>query len=83
MKATIDAAGRLVIPKRIRREAGLESGAELEIRFEDGRIEIEPGEYRPVLKRVSFVRERFSDYRVVAHRKKRQQAGRPSVKQGR
>ena len=42
MKATIDAAGRLVIPKRIRREAGLESGAELEIRFEDGRIEIEP-----------------------------------------
>ena len=45
--------------------------------------EIKPGEYRPVLKRVSFVRERFSDYRVVTHRKKRQQAGRPNVKQGR
>ena len=42
MKSTIDAAGRLVIPRRIRREAGLEAGAELEIRFEDGRIEIEP-----------------------------------------
>lgn len=42
MKSTIDAAGRLVIPHRIRREAGLEAGAELEIRFEDGRIEIEP-----------------------------------------
>ncbi|MDQ2979136.1 MAG: AbrB/MazE/SpoVT family DNA-binding domain-containing protein [Acidobacteriota bacterium] len=42
MKSTIDAAGRLVIPHRIRREAGLEAGAELEIRFENGRIEIEP-----------------------------------------
>ena len=45
--------------------------------------EIKPGEYRPVLKRVSSVHERFSDYRVVAHRKKRQQAGRPHVRQGR
>ena len=42
MKSTIDAAGRLVIPRRIRREAGLEAGAELEIRFEDGHIEIAP-----------------------------------------
>jgi len=42
MKSTIDAAGRLVIPRRIRREAGLEAGAELEVWFEDGRIEIEP-----------------------------------------
>ena len=42
MKATIDAAGRLVIPKEIRRLAGLEAGAELEIRFRDGVVEIEP-----------------------------------------
>ncbi|MGE5278116.1 MAG: AbrB/MazE/SpoVT family DNA-binding domain-containing protein, partial [Acidobacteriota bacterium] len=34
MKTTIDAAGRLVIPRRIRREAGLEAGSELEIRLE-------------------------------------------------
>ncbi|MGH9365613.1 MAG: AbrB/MazE/SpoVT family DNA-binding domain-containing protein [Thermoanaerobaculia bacterium] len=42
MKSTIDAAGRLVIPRSIRREAGLEAGAELDIQFEDGRIEIAP-----------------------------------------
>jgi AbrB family looped-hinge helix DNA binding protein len=42
MKTTIDAAGRLVIPKEIRREAGLRPGMPLEVRFRDGRIEIEP-----------------------------------------
>jgi AbrB family looped-hinge helix DNA binding protein len=42
MKTTIDAAGRLVIPKEIRREAGLKPGVLLEVRFRDGRIEIEP-----------------------------------------
>jgi len=42
MKTSIDAAGRLVIPKEIRREAGLRPGTPLEIRWEDGRIEIEP-----------------------------------------
>ena len=42
MKTTIDEAGRLVIPKEIRREARLAPGAPLEIRWHDGRIEIEP-----------------------------------------
>ena len=42
MKTTIDASGRLVIPKEIRREAGLTSGVPLEVRFREGRIEIEP-----------------------------------------
>jgi AbrB family looped-hinge helix DNA binding protein len=42
MKTSIDAAGRLVIPKEIRREAGLRPGIPLEIRWEAGRIEIEP-----------------------------------------
>lgn len=42
MKTTIDAAGRLVIPKEIRRQAGLHAGTPLEIRWQDGRIEIEP-----------------------------------------
>ena len=52
MKTTIDAAGRLVIPGRIRREAGLVAGATLDVRFEDGRIEIEaaPLEVRLVKK---------------------------------
>jgi AbrB family looped-hinge helix DNA binding protein len=42
MRTTIDSAGRLVIPKSIRREARLEPGAPLEVRWRDGRIEIEP-----------------------------------------
>lgn len=42
MKTTIDHAGRLVIPKEIRREARLAPGAPLEVRWRDGRIEIEP-----------------------------------------
>jgi AbrB family looped-hinge helix DNA binding protein len=42
MRTTIDAAGRLVIPKEIRREAALEPGTPLEVRWRDGIIEIEP-----------------------------------------
>ena len=42
MKTTIDPAGRLVIPKGIRQEAGLKPGMPLDIRWHDGRIEIEP-----------------------------------------
>jgi AbrB family looped-hinge helix DNA binding protein len=42
MKTTIDAAGRVVIPSRLRREAGLTAGMLLDVRLENGRIEIEP-----------------------------------------
>lgn len=42
MKTTMDPAGRLVIPKEIRRAASLRPGAALEITYRDGRIEIEP-----------------------------------------
>lgn len=42
MKTTIDGAGRLVIPKELRRRAGIEPGIPLDIRWHDGRIEIEP-----------------------------------------
>jgi AbrB family looped-hinge helix DNA binding protein len=42
MKSTIDRAGRLVIPKEVRRQAGLEPGMPLEVRWRAGRIEIEP-----------------------------------------
>ena len=40
--ATIDSAGRLVLPRDIRDQAGLEPGMPLRIVFRDGRIEIEP-----------------------------------------
>lgn len=42
MITTMDRAGRLVIPSEIRREAALEPGTPLEVRWQDGRIEIEP-----------------------------------------
>lgn len=37
-----DLVGRLVIPKAVRDAAGIEPGTPLEVRFRDGRIEIEP-----------------------------------------
>ncbi len=40
MHATIDAAGRVVVPKAIRDELGLAPGTELELRIVNGRLEI-------------------------------------------
>ncbi len=42
ISATIDAAGRIVIPKRLREAAGLVAGEALCVRVRDGRVEIEP-----------------------------------------
>ncbi len=42
MRTTIDAAGRVVIPKPIRDGAGLRPGSPLDVTLVDGRIEIEP-----------------------------------------
>jgi AbrB family looped-hinge helix DNA binding protein len=42
MTVTMDSAGRLVIPKQVRVEAGLLPAVPLEIRCRDGLIEIEP-----------------------------------------
>ena len=42
MRTTIDAAGRVVVPKTIREELGLRSGQVIEVSLRDGRIEIEP-----------------------------------------
>jgi AbrB family looped-hinge helix DNA binding protein len=39
---TMDAAGRLVIPKEVRQEAALEPGVVLDVRWRDGVIELEP-----------------------------------------
>jgi AbrB family looped-hinge helix DNA binding protein len=42
MQTTIDSAGRLVLPKMIREEAGLLPGMSLQVSVREGRIEIEP-----------------------------------------
>ncbi len=42
MKTTIDAAGRIVVPKALREQLGLDGGRALEIREREGRLEIEP-----------------------------------------
>jgi len=41
MKTTIDAAGRIVVPKALRDAMGLTAGRTIDMVFTDGRIEIE------------------------------------------
>ena len=48
MKVTIDAAGRLVVPKVFRDELGLEPGVELEIRVRRVELELSPTPMRLV-----------------------------------
>lgn len=59
MTVTIDKAGRLVVPKPIRDEAGIRPGDRLGIRVQDGRIMIEPGiaKYRTVVRHGIHVAE--------------------------
>jgi AbrB family looped-hinge helix DNA binding protein len=38
----MDSAGRIVLPKSVRQQAGLEPGAPLDVACRDGRVEIEP-----------------------------------------
>jgi AbrB family looped-hinge helix DNA binding protein len=40
MKATIDAAGRLVVPKALREELGFAAGTELELTAVNGALEV-------------------------------------------
>ena len=42
IKTTVDSSGRLVLPKAVRDEAGIESGMTLRLWVREGKIEIEP-----------------------------------------
>jgi len=55
MSTAIDSAGRLVIPKAVRDAAGIKPGMQLEIRFRDGCIEIEPSPLAVVIETVDGV----------------------------
>jgi len=41
MRTTIDAAGRIVVPKSVREAMGLTAGRQVEVFYADGKIEIE------------------------------------------
>jgi AbrB family looped-hinge helix DNA binding protein len=44
MRTTIDAGGRVVIPKHMRERLGLRPGSEVEVAEADGRVEISPAQ---------------------------------------
>lgn len=77
MITTMDAAGRLVIPSEIRREAALEPGVPLDVRWQDGVIEIEPQPLAVTLQRkgrllVASPRARVPALRTAAVERARQ-----------
>jgi AbrB family looped-hinge helix DNA binding protein len=41
MRTTIDSAGRIVVPKRLRDEMGVQPGQVLELEVRDGRLQVE------------------------------------------
>lgn len=54
IKTTIDNAGRVVIPKALREQAGLLPGTEIEIQLRNGHIEIEAVDSIRIEKRGRF-----------------------------
>ena len=51
MTTTIDAAGRIVVPKAVRQQARLTPGTRVEIRCRDGVVEVEPAPLPVTLRR--------------------------------
>lgn len=56
MDVTIDAVGRLVIPKEIRERAGLSVGATLTVRLENGSVVLEPAPLQAHLEQRGVIR---------------------------
>jgi AbrB family looped-hinge helix DNA binding protein len=51
----MDRAGRLVIPKALRDQLGIEAGQPLQARVADGRLEIEPAPLEVTLREVDGI----------------------------
>lgn len=78
MLTTMDTAGRLVIPSEIRREAALEPGVPLDVRWHDGVIEIEPQPLAVTIQRkgrlvVASPKKKVGALRTAAVERTRQQ----------
>jgi AbrB family looped-hinge helix DNA binding protein len=56
MTATIDSAGRVVIPKALRDRAGLVPGTRVDFRFHDGAIEVSPVSHEVEWEQVGRIR---------------------------
>jgi AbrB family looped-hinge helix DNA binding protein len=81
MVTTMDSAGRLVIPSEIRREAAIEPGTPLDVRWRDGVIEIEPQPLKVKLQRkgrllVATPVARVTPLRTATVERTRRQIGR-------
>ena len=66
MKTTIDAAGRIVVPKALRQELGLKPGQLLEMRTGDGKLEVEIAPYRAKKDTVQFKYTKPVPYDLIA-----------------
>lgn len=53
MNVTIDKAGRIVLPKKIRDQLRISAGDELELSVSDDAVSLRPKAVTPVLKRVN------------------------------
>lgn len=73
MTVTIDKAGRLVVPKAIREEAGVTPGMHLRIRVRDGRIEIDPpyARVRTVRRHGLLIAEAIDPIPTLSHKEVR------------
>ena len=54
MVTTIDAAGRVVIPKVLRQQLSLSPGTEIDIQISDGHLKIQPVAVMTIAKRGRF-----------------------------
>lgn len=62
---TLSSKGQLVIPKRVREQAGLNAGDQLEILWTGDRLELRKAEPVPEQPQTSVVRELLGKYRTA------------------